>query len=524
MDRSDLLQKTLLLLNQESKGLHDEIRALEQLGIANQMVDFSQLEAVRPALQKLVSESELDFLLFAQNDQVLDKKNIGNTIRTLRAGYSSFSGIDDSMYLSQTRRCLGDFIAGQANLDLPPGASLQSVWQPGNLGFSLIFDTEQMGGVRFGLPRILDLLEAYRTPATFFVTGFVATIYRDLLKTLRDRGHSIGIHGQYHEYLSCDLSTQILQLEEEKEKFERHTKVKGANFMYRMNEKTVEALVDCGFDYFVVLMEYTYFPFAYPKMPVQPLQIWTARGSIWMVPVSIVTYNRPPMATRFATESAINLAKEQQAPAVNILTHPFEIGSLRHIIKLEKLLKYLQIYQSLVPTTIDHVVNNLPHTVPSVFIYVKLGNGGMVGYEGLPQNGLSNWQWHNFSKYWQRVGHLYTSLKRLGYTPSLCLSCPETAPVFAVYPHLPDISTEVISLNLDPIAYGPSDRNLLSILDQYASGVAKKIVAFSPGSLGNDIKAVYTALHPKQASDWLGLFPEVFIRLVYRFTGYRHIF
>jgi len=525
MNKIDLLQKTLVLLNRQSSALDDEMRGLGQLDITRQVVDFGQLEAARPALEKLVHERELDFLLFAQNDQVLDKKNIGGTIRALRAGYSSFSGIDDSMYLSQTRQCLGDFIAGQANLDLPLGASLQSTWQPGSLGFSLIFDTEQMGGVRFGLPRILDLLETYRAPATFFVTGFVATIYPDLLPTLRDKGHSIGIHGQYHEYLSdLDLPTQIQRIKAEKERFERHARVRGANLIFRMNENTVEALVACGFDYFVVLMQHIYFPFAYRKMPVQPLQVWTARGSIWMVPVSVETYNHPLIATRFAIDSAINQARREQAPAVNVLTHPFEIGSLRHIRALEKLLKYLQSHQSLEPATIDHIIEHLPHPTPSAYIYVTLGDGLMAGYGGLPKNGLSNWQWHHFSKYWQRVGHLYTSLKRLGYTPALCLSCPPNAPVFAVYPHLPDTPAEVVSVNLDPIAYDPSDRKLLSVLDQYANGAANKIAAFSPGSLGEDVKGVYAALHPKRASDWLGLLPEVTIWLVNRLTGSRRIF
>lgn len=526
MNRMDLLRRTLVLLNKHSRTLADEMRDLEQLKVVRQEVDFSQLEVACPSLEKLTHEHDLDFLLFAQNDQVLDKKDIGNTIRALRAGYSSFSGIDDSMYLVQTRQCLDDLIIGQASLDLPPGIALQSAWQSGEeLGFSLMFDTEQMGGVRFGLPRILDLLEAHQTPSTFFVTGFVATVYPDLLPTLRDRGHSIGIHGRYHEYLSdLDLPTQIQRLEAEKEFFERCTPARGANLFFRMNADTVEALVACGFDYFIVSMEHTYFPFAYRKMPVQPFWIWTAKGGIWMVPVSVETYNRPVMPTRLAVDSAIHQAKREQALAVSVLMHPFRDGSLRHIGALEKLLEYLQTRRSLVPTTIDHIIERLPKPTPSAYIYVTPGDGEMAGYGGLPRTGLSNWQWHNLSKYWQRVGHLYTSLKQLGHTPALCLSCLKDAPVFAVYPYLPDNPTEVVSVNFDPLTCKRMDSKLLSVLDQYASDGTGKTIMFKSGSFGNDVQGVYVASRPRQASDWLGLVPEVTARLVSRLTGHRHVF
>lgn len=528
---TNLLLKTLMLLNKQSSSLNDEMRRLEQLKVARQVVDFSRLDIDRPRLEKLMVERELDFLLFAQNDQVLDKKRIGETIRALRAGYSSFSGIDDSMYLSQTRQCLNDFIAGEASLDLSPGISLKPVWQPESLGFSLIFDTEQMGGVRFGLPRILDLLEKFQTPATFFVTGFVATIYPDLLQALRDRGHSIGIHGHYHEYLSdLDLPTQIQRLNLEKEKFERGGQVRGANFIFRMNEDTVDALVACGFDYFVVSMEHVYFPFSYRKMPVQPFQIWTAGGSIWMVPVSVETYSRPLRAVRLAADSAIYQARQEQAPTVTMLMHPFRDGSLRHLGALEKLLEHLQTSRSLVPTTIEHIIAHLPRPNPTAYIYVNLDEGEMAGYGGLPKNGLSSWQWHSLAKYWQRVGQIHAGLKRLGHAPALCLTYPPVssgandAPVFAVYPYFPDTLSGAVTLNFDPIAPGLSESELLSVLGQYADDGANKPIVFKSSGLRNDVKGICAASYPKNASDWLGLLPEVTVRLVSRFTGYRRIF
>ncbi|MFN0092235.1 MAG: polysaccharide deacetylase family protein [Acidimicrobiales bacterium] len=49
------------------------------------------------------------------------------------------------------------------------------------------------------VPRILSLLERYDAPATFFVPGFTALAYPDLVRRIRDAGHELGHHGVHHE-------------------------------------------------------------------------------------------------------------------------------------------------------------------------------------------------------------------------------------------------------------------------------------------------------------------------------------
>ncbi len=523
MNRSDLLDKTLILLNEKGIGLDREMCALQQVGVTLHSVDYGQLESEFDRIVELCDACR--FLLFAQNDQVLDKKSIGNIIKALHVGYSSFSGIDDDLYLAQTRQCLTDFIAGQAKLDLPSGSVLHSTWQPGELGFSLVFDTEQMGGVRFGLPRILDLLEFHQTPATFFVTGFVASAYSDLLKTLADRGHCVGIHGAYHEYPSTDLDTQIKQFIVQKEALGQYVEVKGANFINRMNQNTVEALATCGFDYFVVQMSHLYFPFTYQQMPVQPFRIWMPNRSIWMVPISSETYNHPWIIIRAAIASAVRRARWEQAPSVGVLTHPFEIGALRHIGILGKLLKCLKINQSLSPTTLDSVVEHLPVLKPSVYIYVVLGRGDMCGARGFPKKGeLSRWWWYTSNMYWQRVGIVYVALQKLGYHPALCFSWPSDGPVFAVYPHIPKVSTKVLTLAFDPIAHIQSSPELLSVLSQCIKDMGNKLIIFKSSGGASDLNNAMKALRPKRIADCLGVLSDFTVRLILKLCDYRHVF
>lgn len=52
---------------------------------------------------------------------------------------------------------------------------------------------------RRGVPRILDLLDRYGIPASFFVEGWNAEKYASLAKEVVDRGHEIGAHGWMHE-------------------------------------------------------------------------------------------------------------------------------------------------------------------------------------------------------------------------------------------------------------------------------------------------------------------------------------
>lgn len=62
-------------------------------------------------------------------------------------------------------------------------------------------------GLREGLWRILDLLARYGIKGSFYVPGSVAEANPQLLETLIDRGHEVGLHGFHHE-LVTEVSDQ----------------------------------------------------------------------------------------------------------------------------------------------------------------------------------------------------------------------------------------------------------------------------------------------------------------------------
>jgi len=54
-------------------------------------------------------------------------------------------------------------------------------------------------GAKEGVPRILKLLSKYNLPATFFVPGYTADRYPDVVRSIANAGHEIGHHGYLHE-------------------------------------------------------------------------------------------------------------------------------------------------------------------------------------------------------------------------------------------------------------------------------------------------------------------------------------
>ncbi len=506
--------------------MHDLLQRLESLDVETRRIDFARIESEEESLRGLVLKSGRDFLLFSENEQVLNRKRIGPTIRNLRAGYSSFSGIDEAVWEAQTRRCLEDYLAGTARLDLPPGKRIEPSSGGGKGGLSLVFDTEQLGGVRFGLPRILDVLEEFNAPATFFLTGFVASVYPDLVPALSRRGHSIGIHGACHEYLSdMSMPAQVERLRSQRALLGTHAPVEGANFFARMNADSVRAMAASGLRYFLVSMEHIFRPFRYRWMPVGPLPFWTPEGSLWMVPVSVETYNRPSRVAALASDAALSRGRVEKAPAITLLMHPFRDGSLRHLDGFRKLLEGLFRKRRLAPVTVDATVSRLGAIRPSIFIHVSIGEGEMnVSPPGTAKNQLGTGT-YSFPLYWQMIGNLFLALRQLGESPALCLGLPDDGRVFAVYPHAPQSLDGVAPpVSLDPLALGSDDNVHLDTLRRCLEDRNRRFFLLHPDRTAGIRKGFFPLQIPRSRFDLEGMLPELLIRLAGRMAGGRILF
>ncbi|MFS7871847.1 polysaccharide deacetylase [Streptomyces asiaticus] len=108
-------------------------------------------------------------------------------------------------------------------------------------------------GPHRGTPRILDLLEDFRIPATFFVPGWTAESWPDLLRTIADRGHELGHHGYLHElYYSRTIAEQRALIERSQEIFQRVAGTTAVGFRTPSGDFSADSpqlLCDLGFSY-----------------------------------------------------------------------------------------------------------------------------------------------------------------------------------------------------------------------------------------------------------------------------------
>ena len=521
-------RRTLVLLDTATAtDMPDKVAALKQQGVVIKAVDYNNLMSHVEELRQVVQEHQINFVLFARNDQVFDRVSIGPMIRALKVGYSTFSGIDPDQAVEQTRVCLDDYLRGKSELPVPPARNSQLATRNSQLAgtFSLIFDFEQMACARFGLPRILDLLDQYGAKATFFTTNFIPEMYTNALDIVAGRGHEVGLHGLFHEYMSGEpLDRQTESIRQMKVDFERTTKVTGANFIGRTDADTVSAMIANGLDYFVLFMEHRYSPFSYRKMPLQPMRVWSPQGGIWLMPISVETNNRPWFTVKNVLDSAIAAGRVESWPHVNILMHPFRDGSLSHIGDVERLLEHLQGKLGYRGVPIADAVKQLPRHEPASYVYFGLEGAGRKQGEHKVRSYRRSW-WHNTARYQQRVYNLYQALAHEGRQPALCLEAPSQGSVYAVHPTVPDGIKRVNTVEEDPLLFSVrSPKAKVQSFPMQVTGQEPSLTAFVPKGYEDDMVNAIQALRPRFQQDYTGLFPELALRAAYRLSAGRHIF
>ncbi|MDI3424179.1 polysaccharide deacetylase family protein [Streptomyces luteolus] len=112
--------------------------------------------------------------------------------------------------------------------------------------------SHQAYGPRVGVPRLLRLLRRLDVRATFFVPGFTADTYPDLVRTIVDDGHEVAHHGYLHEPMrGIDAGTEADYLDRGLEALDRA----GARPVgyrapwWEMNWHTPDLLIERGFAY-----------------------------------------------------------------------------------------------------------------------------------------------------------------------------------------------------------------------------------------------------------------------------------
>ena len=119
--------------------------------------------------------------------------------------------------------------------------------------------SHQAYGPLVGVPRLLALLERHGITATFFVPGFTAERYPDVVRSVVDAGHEVAHHGYLHEQpTALSLAEEVTALDRGLEVLERVAGVRPVGYrapMWDLSWNTPGLLAERDFAYDSSLMD-----------------------------------------------------------------------------------------------------------------------------------------------------------------------------------------------------------------------------------------------------------------------------
>ena len=114
-------------------------------------------------------------------------------------------------------------------------------------------------GPKVAVPRLLDTFAAHAVQATFFVPGWIAETYPDLIREMVHRGHEVAHHGYLHEWpTGLDRDTEIAAIERGSDAIEAACGVRPVGYRapgWELSEHTLGLVAERGFSYSSNLMD-----------------------------------------------------------------------------------------------------------------------------------------------------------------------------------------------------------------------------------------------------------------------------
>jgi peptidoglycan/xylan/chitin deacetylase (PgdA/CDA1 family) len=206
-------------------------------------------------------------------------------------------------------------------------------------------------GPKVGVPLLLDFLDRNGLTATFFVPGWTAERYPDVVAEIHRRGHEVGHHGYLHEALegrSRDEEEAILV--RGADILEGITGVRPVGYRaprYEITAETVGLLRKHGFAYASNLQD-TLWPYLHPGAP--PL---VELPTTWILDDGpYFAYGiRPPLYRQIYPPPAVLSTWQEEfrgmhplGGAFTLILHPQFIGRPSRVLMLQALLDYVRTF------------------------------------------------------------------------------------------------------------------------------------------------------------------------------------
>jgi peptidoglycan/xylan/chitin deacetylase (PgdA/CDA1 family) len=204
-------------------------------------------------------------------------------------------------------------------------------------------------GPKVGVPLILDFLDRNRITSTFFIPGWTAERYPDVVAEIHRRGHEIGHHGYLHEGLEGKS-----RAEEEEILLKTSRILSGITGeppvgyrapLYEITHETVGLLRDNGFLYASNLQD-TLWPYLHPGTPpvVELPTTWILDDGPYFA------YGvRPPLYRQIYKPATVREIWKEEfrgmhglGGAYTLILHPQYTGRPSRVLMLQELLDYMR--------------------------------------------------------------------------------------------------------------------------------------------------------------------------------------
>ncbi|MFJ4287408.1 polysaccharide deacetylase [Paenarthrobacter nicotinovorans] len=243
--------------------------------------------------------------------------------------------------------------------------------------------SHQSYGPKIAVPRLLQILHRQDIKATFFIPGFTAESYPDVVRRIADGGHEIAHHGYLHEPMQgIDAATEASYLDRGLEALASVAGVRPVGYRapwWELNWQSPALLADRGFLYDSSLLDGDA-PYRLSvaeedsrdivEIPVDwALDDWEQYGFYPGVTGSGVIES-PAKALEMWTLEA--QAHHSQGSCFVLTNHPFISGRPSRAVALEQLIERVKDLDGMWVTTLAEIAQHTKDTVQDIHTHARI--------------------------------------------------------------------------------------------------------------------------------------------------------
>jgi polysaccharide deacetylase family protein (PEP-CTERM system associated) len=211
--------------------------------------------------------------------------------------------------------------------------------------------------------KLFDILEAHQARATFFVLGWIADRYPQLISMIVDKGHELASHGYGHDSLKrlCKSEFEV-DLQKSIESLGRASGMRVRGYRAptfsadRKNEWIWETMISNGIEYDSSIFPIVHDLYGDPSAPRFPYYINSSKGKIFEIPPTTYRFLGKHLPAcgggsfrifpYWYTRRAIKAYNKEGYPAM-VYIHPWEIDANQPVEKSASTKSRLRHYTNL---------------------------------------------------------------------------------------------------------------------------------------------------------------------------------